>query len=559
MIASVARRAAWMGILGMLGLAGAGCGDGGARPDRGGTVIVAGPIDLQQLNGLVAAERYNQELSRFALFLPLVEYDADLAFAPRLAEAWELHGDTGLTVRLRRDVHWHDGTQTTAADVVFTFTRAMDPAGAFPNAAYFQHWRGVEPLDSFTVRFRFAPHADPLAGLPFTPVMPAHLLDSIAPERMRQAAFNRAPVGNGPFRFVEYRAGDRLVLAANPDFPVALGGPPNIERLIWRVIPEPAAQLIALQTGEVDLILSPRSEQVRDLDADPRLRAVIRPARQYAFVGWNGRRPPLDDPRVRQALTLAIDRQRIVQALRAGYGELAVGPIGSYHWGYDRALRPLPFSRDSARALLRAAGFHDRSGSGTLENDGGRTLAIELLIPPDPMNRDLAELIRADLAAVGVRMTTRPTDGATLVGTITGTARDFDAVLIAWESDFRLNLRDIFHSDAAETGAFQLAGYRNPEVDALIDQAALEPDRERALPMLHRLQQILREEQPWSFLYYYPDAYLASERVRDLEMDIRGAFVNVQRWWIPAAEQAVPAAPDDSAAGSPRPVPAPAR
>jgi peptide/nickel transport system substrate-binding protein len=562
MIATTARLGARIAILSLVVLGGSGCGggnsSGGGRPQGGGTVTVAGPIDLQQLNSLVAAERYNQEINRYALFLPLIEYDAALDFAPRLAASWESLGDTGVVMRLRRDVHWHDGQRTTAADVVFTFRRAMDPASAFPNAGYFRNWTAVEAVDSFAVRFLYTPHADPLAGLPFTPIMPAHLLDSVPPERMRQAAFNRQPVGNGPFRFVEYRANDRLVLEANPDFPAGLGGRPHIDRLVWRVIPEPTAQLAALQTGAVDLILSPRSEHVRELDADPRLRSIIRPARQYAFIGWNGRRKPLDDARVRRALTMAINREQIVQALRAGYGELAVGPVGSYHWSFDQQLMPLPFSRDSARALLREAGFEDRNGDGILQDRAGVPLAIEFIMPPDPFNRDLAELVRNDLAAIGVRAATRPTEGATLIATITAADRKFDAVLLAWESDFRLNLRDTFHSDGVERGAFQLAGYSNAEVDALIDASSVEPDRERARPMLTRLQQILREEQPWSFLYSYPDTYLAAERVRDLEMDIRGAFVNVQRWWIPGVEQVPPAAADDSAAGSRSPVPAPA-
>src|SRR5690606_9113970 len=128
------------------------------------------------------------------------------------------------------------------------------------------------------IRFRFRPHGDPLASWPFAPIMPRHLLDTVPPERLRTAAFNKQPVGNGPFRFVSARANDRWVFEANPDFPEALGGRPYIDRVVWRTIPDNAAQVVELMAGTADLILSPRADQLRELDAHPEIRAHLRPA-----------------------------------------------------------------------------------------------------------------------------------------------------------------------------------------------------------------------------------------------------------------------------------------
>jgi peptide/nickel transport system substrate-binding protein len=542
-----------------VGLAAA-CGDRDrATSDRdpsryGGTIVVANNSDIENMNPLVSMDRYTQEVNRYLLFLPLIRYDAELDYEPVLAERWELLGDTGVVFHLRRDVRWHDGQLTTARDVVFTYERATDPQTAFPNASYFQHWTGVEAPDSFTVRFSFTPHLDPLGVLPFLPIVPAHLLDSIPAANMRQAAFNKRPVGNGPFRFVEHRTNDRTIFVANPDFPESLGGRPYIERIVYRPIPDATAQIAELTAGSADMILTPRAAEYPGLVERPGIRGIQRPGRQGANVMWNGRVPPLDDPNVRRALTHAMDRPTILQTLRAGYGELAVGPIGPYHWSYNGGVTPVPFSRDSAIALLDAADIVDRNGDGIRDLPNGRPFQIELKMPAgSAINRDMAEMIRSQLAEVGVRVTTQPTDGAVLFQDITGARRNFQAVIMGWESDFRVNLRDAFHSDAYD-GIYQSASYRNPRVDLLIDSVSRTVRREDATPVYTELQRILRDEQPWTFLYYYPDLVLVRDRLQGVEMDIRGAFTNITRWYVTAE---APQAQSDSAAHSPDPAPAP--
>lgn len=555
------RRRAHTCVLLLAALASA-CADrpaGDARDEArfGGTVVIADNGDLDNLNGLVAAQKHSQEINQYLLFLPLLRLGPDLDYQPALAESWDVTGDTAAVFTLRRDVHWHDGVQTTAYDVVFTFDRVKDPVTAYPNTDFFEHWAHAEVIDSFTVRFSFAPHAEPLAGVPFLPIMPAHLLDSIAPENMRQAAFNKRPVGNGPFRFVDYRANDRWVFEANPDFSPSLGGRPYVDRIVWRVIPDNTAQVAEITAGSADIVLTPPSAEFQQLIQRAGLRGIDRPSRQFAMVIWNGRHPALSDPRVRHALTLAIDRKQIVQVLRAGFGEVAVGPIPPSHWAFDRGLQPLPFDRDSARATLRAAGIEDRDGDGILDLPDGSPFQIELKhVAGSAINRDMAELIRADLGAIGVRVTTRATDGATMQQDVVSPQRNFEGVLFGWNTALRPNLRNTFHS--AERGGYNFATYSNPRADELIGRVDLARNRGEAAPLYAELQRILRDEQPWSFLYYYSDLILMRDRLQGVEMDIRGALVSVQDWWV--SDGRAGAQPQgDSAAHSPVQDAAPAR
>jgi len=508
----------------------------GGDPARGGTAVVVSAGDLDHANPLVTADRLTQEVLRYALLLPLLSYDAELSLEPALAQEWTVEGDTAVLFRIRRDVRWHDGVPTSAHDVAFTFQRARDPRTAFPNADWVAGWGAPAVLDSFTIRFPVE-GTDPLAMIPFLPIAPRHLLDSIPPERMRQARYNHAPVGNGPFRFVEYQANDRWVFAANPDFPQALGGRPYLDRLVWRIVPDGTAETTELQTGNAHLALGLRVEQAVAAARDTDLRIVLRESPQYGFIGWNGRRKPLNDVGVRHAIALALDRAEMIDVLRAGHGTPASGPIGRWHWAYDTSLAPVPFAPDSARALLDAAGLRDRDGDGVREMADGSRLHLTLKVPAGSgYNRDLGEMIVADLRAVGIATDLVPTEWSTMISDVTSPQRSFDAVLMGWETDFRLDLRALFHS-AQIDNPYQFAGYANPVADSLLDVLAGEGDRDTARAAYHRLQQLLRDEQPWGFLYYYPDMYVASARLRGLDMDIRGRLVNLPRWWLVGAAQ----------------------
>lgn len=490
----------------------------GARPDTGGTVVVALSNDLDFANGLLSGERYSQEINRL-LFLPLLRYDEKLELAPLLAKSWQMEGDTAVTLQLRDDVKWHDGVKTTAYDVEFTYRYGVDPNTGYPNGDYWGGWNRAQVLDSFRIRFGITPQPEVLGNLAWIPIMPRHLLEKHKPADLRKADFNRKPVGNGPLRFAEYRPNDRWVFDANRDFPDELGGRPNVNRVVFRIIPEETAQESEVIAGNVDLITRVRAERFQPLDAQPQLTGIDRPGRQFGFIGWNTRKAPLNDARVRRALTMAIDREKIIQVLRGGRGQVAVGPVPPFHWSYDPKIEPLPYAPDSARALLAAAGVKT-------------PLEIELKLPSNnPFNRDLAEMIRADLANIGVKIVTRPTDFSTMIEDVTSPARKFQAVLMAWENDFRLVIHDNFHSRALDN-PFQFAGYRNPEVDTLLDRVATTLSRAEAAPLWRRLQTILRDEQPWSYIYHYSDLYVARDRLKGVQMDIRGALVNLPDWWV---------------------------
>ncbi len=501
-------------------------------PDTGGTLIIAIPNEPDAVNGLLSGERYGQEINRNILYLPLVTYDEEQTIVPVLAESWQMHGDTAVTFNLRKDVFWHDGVRTTAQDVVFTFERGKDPATGYPNADYWVGWSAAHAIDSFTVRFSMDVQPEPLGNFAWIPIMPRHLLGNIAPADLKNAPFNERPVGNGPFKFVEHRANDRWVFEANTAFPAGLGGRPLVDRVVLRVIPDPTAQQTELRTGNVHMITLVGVSDFATLDQHPQVRGIVKPGRQYSFIAWNTTRAPYSDVRFRRALTFAIDRDEIVKIVRSSYGQVAAGPVPPFHWSNDTTIKPLAFAPDSTRAILTALGMRDSNNDGYVELPNGRQLQVELKFGAGSQaQRDVAEMVQSDLKEVGIRLVQRPMEFSAMLEQVTTPPRNFDGVIMGYENDFKLVLHDMFHSRAVDN-PYQFASYRNAEVDALLDNLNRTTSRDLAVPMWRRLQTIIRDEQPWTFLFNYSELMAARDELRGPSGDVRGIFVDLKNWWI---------------------------
>ena len=513
---------------------------------HGGTAVVAGIGEIADgMNGLVSADYSASQHQTFVHLMSLIRYDEELRPRPWLAESWEVSEDgTELTFHLRDDVRWHDGERTDAHDVRFTYLRATDPATGFPNAAYWNYYEkgeaGVEVLDSLTVRFRLRPHAEFLDPWRATPIMPEHLLGDVAPAELRRHPYGTVcPVGNGPFVFVEHRQDESWTFRANPAFPEELGGRPFLDRYVYRIIPEQTTLLTSLLTGGVDVQVGVRPDQAARVEDAGDLELRTFQSRQYNFVGWNVRIPQLESPLVRRAITRATNREEIVDAILLGYGQVANTPVPPFHWAFDPDFRDaMPYDPEEARRLLEEAGWIDRNEDGIRENEDGVPLEITVKYNTGNQQRqDIAEIMQAQLRQVGIRVQPQSLEWATLVSQLTDVEnRPIEGVVLSWVVDFRLDDRDLFHSESADD-PYGFAGLQVPAVDQLLDTLQLIPDRYEARPLWRRYQELIVEHQPYTFFYYPQRINGINRRLRDVEMDVRGEWINIHEWWIPADQR----------------------
>jgi peptide/nickel transport system substrate-binding protein len=513
----------------------AACGggdDGASARGEGGTVVVGMRSDFGNFNPVISSGQYDMELMNYALYTPLVLYDADLGVEPYLAESWELTGDTGVVFTLRSDVRWHDGQPVTAHDVEFTFNLAKNAETAsLLGTAFLADVASAQVVDDRTIAFRFVrPHAQALEDF-FWPPLPRHLLQDIAPAELRNAPFNRQPVGSGPFRFGEWRANEQLMLLRNDEFPEALGGPPAAERIVFRVIPEASTMLTELLTGSVHVdipLLPDQVAQVRD-NGSTQLHSF--PGRTVFYIGWNNARPPFDDVRLRRALAHAINREEIVDALLYGEGALASSTIPPWHPRHPD-VEPLAFDVAAAERMLEEAGWTDRNGDGTRENAQGQPLSFTMMSSDDPLRRSVIEVLQNQLRRVGAQVEIRVMEFQTMLQN--HRERNFDAVFTNWVLDnFQLAAAptSLFHSREADT---QLSANRStvriPELDAAMERAATATDEAAQLDAWREFTEIVKRDQPVTFMFWLNELAASRSDVGGVEMDPRGEFRSITQW-----------------------------
>ncbi|MFS8637081.1 MAG: ABC transporter substrate-binding protein, partial [Gemmatimonadota bacterium] len=251
----------------------------------------------------------------------------------------------------------------------------------------------------------------------------------------------------------------------------------------------------------------------------------------FYYIGWNNRRAPFTDARVRRALALAIDRREIIDALLFGYGTPAVSPIPPWS-PLDPGVEPLPYDTAQAAGLLEQAGWTDRNRDGIRENAQGTPLRFTLMSSDAPLNRAVVEVVQAQLRRVGVAVDVRIVEFQTLLAQHRG--RDFDAVFTSWVLDnFQVGSAPmaLFHSRWANVpGSANRSSYANPRADALIESGIAETDPAAARRIWGDLTRLLQEEQPITFMFWLDELAAARRTVQNVEMDPRGELVSIARW-----------------------------
>jgi peptide/nickel transport system substrate-binding protein len=546
---NVYRRAA--GVLAVGVLAACGGGDGGGAggaakgaPDRdaqvpeaqrrGGTIVVAAIGEIPDMNPLTATDQTADNVRQFVLFTPLITYNEKLEPVPYLARSWEVNADTTeLTFHLRNDIYWQDGVKTTAYDVKFSYDLARNPDTGFPNLAFWTHYGDATVPDSFTFKVKMTPHADYLDPWRSFAPAPQHILKGVAPAQMRNQPFStRAVVANGPFKFVSHTEGQSWVFEANDRWPAELGGRPYADRIVFRPIPEPTTLLTELLNGNIDYYIAPTSDQAQQIEQNPNTRLATFPDRQFAVISWNERKPFFRDANVRRALTMAIDRESIVQGVRRGYGQLANSTVPPFYWNYDpQAGADLKYDPEKAKQLLAQAGWRDTNGDGILDKDG-KPFSFTLYTNSGNRERqDITEIVQAQLKAVGIAVQPRLAEWGSLLDRLQREPRDYDAAVVGWVTEFRIDDSDLFSCEKLKE-PFQWVGYCDRETQRYLDTLPKIADRAAAKPLWIEYQRRISHDQPFTFLYFTRRLEGVHERLRNVHPDARGDWVGAARWYL---------------------------
>ncbi len=481
-------------------------------------LIYGAGLEPRGLDPMLDANEWNEVSS--AVYSRLFRPDHEGRITGDLAESYTVSHD-GLTwrIRLRRNVHWHDGEPFSADDVVATWNRLFDPkteTSFDQNQAMVLEWK-KESAHEVIFRLRY-PDAGFLAPLTEVPVFPAHKLAS-------GHDLNQAPVGTGPYKFAGRNAAGHFLLERHAAYHF---GAPRIPRLVLRVIANDDERAAALARGEVHLA-QVKPQHVTRLAANSRLRLYRMGTGAWRALPLNLRRAALQDVRVRRAIDLAIHREQIVEKAIAGFGQPAYSPIPPASWAFDAAMNVRRHDPAAAERLLDSAGWK-KNAAGWRERDG-KPLALELIVWKDELfRRTAAELIRDQLKPLGINVNLHLVDNAEYARLSDNMGDAYDGFIGGWGGllDPGDNLFKKYHS----RGSQNYGGYRNPEVDRLLESVrAVRPDRRSAARDQYlRLVRLLTDEAVFLPIAYPDYLFAADARVAGLDEFVCDSWYEFPRY-----------------------------
>ncbi|MEN6617771.1 MAG: peptide-binding protein [Syntrophorhabdus sp.] len=494
-----------------------------------GDMIITGSIgEASNLIPILASDSSSHEISSY-IYNGLVKYDRNLNIVGDLAESWDLSKDNlSITFKLRKGVRWHDGKPFTAEDVMYTYKVTIDPKTPTPYSGDFKLVKKAEVMDDYTFKVTYDKPFAPALISWSSAILPKHLLEG---KNIVESPLKRQPVGTGPFRFTQWVPGDRIILTANQDY---FEGPPYIGRYMMKIIPDTATMFLELKNNSIDMMGLTPLQYVKQTDYPAFKREFNRYkylAFAYTYVGYNLKHRFFKDKRVRQAFAHAINKQEIIDGILLGQGIEATGPFKPDMWAYNGNVRKFEYSPEKAMALLNEAGFK-RGSDGILRKDGIPFEFTILVNQGNTVRIQSAELIQRRLSMLGITMKIRVLEWATLVNDFID-KRSFDAVLLGWTIPNDPDLFYIWHSSKQGPKELNFTAYENKEVDELLVKARHTMDQKERKKYLDRLQEVLADDQPYTFLFVPYSTVAVHRRFKGIDPGPAGIMYNFIKWYVP--------------------------
>jgi peptide/nickel transport system substrate-binding protein len=504
-------------------------------PAYGDAIVFGSNGDVSGFLTAVTSDAASHDAAGY-VFNGLVRYDKNLKLEGELAESWDVSPDgKKITFRLRKGVKWHDGAPFTSDDVMFTYRKMVDPKTPTAYAEDFKQVRRAYNPDprTFVVEYE-KPFAPALASWGMS-ILPKHLLEKF--EDISKSPLNKShPVGTGPYKFVEWKPGQRIVFEANPDY---FEGKPYLSRVITRIIPDQATMFLELSSGGIDSMNLTPLQYSRQTET-PGFRKSFNKYRytafNYTYLGFRLSHPFFAEKKVRQAIAHAIDKKELVAGVLFGLGQEAIGPYKPGTWVYNPHVPKFPFDPAKANALLAEAGWKDADGDGFLEK-GGKKFAFTVLTNAGNESRSkAAAILQQNLARVGIKMEIRTVEWAAFINEFID-KRKFDAVILGWSVTPDPDQYDIWSSRKTGPKELNFVGYSNAEVDRLLEEGRRTFDIEKRKKAYFRIQEILAEELPYVFLYVPDSLPAVHSRIHGIEPAPIGISYNFIKWFVPKEQQ----------------------
>lgn len=470
-----------------------------------------------RINPILSTDSASSQITKW-IFNALITYDKEGKIIPELCERYEFKDDTTLVFHLRKDVKWSDGVPFTAKDVLFTYETIISPKIFTPYASGFMHILHVKALDEFTVEVKYKYPYFKALEVWMMEILPYHKLKD--EQELMTSKFNQNPLGTGPYILEQFAISKDIVLKANSNYFIHK---PNLEKIIFHYLPDKSAEFLMLKSKQLDVGTLTPLQLERQIDEEFKKNYTIYEdiAHNFSYLGFNLENQKFKNPKVREALSLAIDRQELVDILYFGHGKVCSGPFLPGTGAFNDAVKAPKQDIQKAKQLLKEAGYDEKN-----------PLEFELSTSASGSGSYSAQILQYQLQKAGVVMKLRIMEWQAFLNTVI-MPRKFEAVLMGWSLGLKPDAYSIWHSESRRKGGFNFIGYHNQEVDELIKKAEKVVEQEKFDSLYKEIFAKIVADNPYLFLVIPNSITVVNKEITPVSTSIIGVMHNTIDWIKP--------------------------
>jgi peptide/nickel transport system substrate-binding protein len=497
----------------------------------GGKLVLGTTAAPTLFNPYYSTDTSSSTLEGF-MFSGLVTVDQDFNPEGDLAESWDF-SDDGLTwtFHLRKNVKWHDGEDFTADDVVFSYGIPLSEDYVGPRGLPFEIIDEINKIDEHTVEIVLSePYAPFITITAQFQVLPKHILGDVPIADLGKHKFNtKEPIGTGPFKFKEWKEGEYIELVANDDYFL---GKPKLDGLIYKIVPDTNTLMAQLEVGDINMMgISPQYiETAKKLEEKGKIVVSSGPANAFEYIGYNLRNELFQDKTVRQALTHAIDKASIVEALLDGAGTVADGPGSPANWAFNPDVPKFEYDPEVAKKMLKDAGW-ELNSAGILEKDGKKFEFVLKTTSANEVRQQVAEVVQQQLKEIGIKVSIEVLEWSAYVEQTSPPHWNFDAIVAGWSIGSDPDPTWFWHTSEIENG-LNYNGYSNKKVDELLSENTKISDLEERKRIIAEADAIVAEDQPNTFLYYVEGSLAIAPNLHGPSYNASNTYYKIHEWYV---------------------------
>jgi peptide/nickel transport system substrate-binding protein len=471
-----------------------------------------------RVNPLLATDSASSEIANW-IFNGLVKFDKDANIVGDLAKSWNFEDNRTLIFKLREDVLWHDGAKFSAKDVLYTYNLLNSKNITTAYSSDFKEVKSVEVIDNFTLKVVYKRPYFKALSIWMMGILPKHLWEK--EKNPMQSRLNKFAIGTGAYKMTKpFEVNKKIELIANSNY---FDGKPNIKKIIYHYVGDSATDFLMLKSKQLDIGGLTPLQVSRQLDANFKKSFNIyeRPSNGYTYLGFNLRREPFNNKKVREAVALAIDKQELIDLLFFSHGKECYGPFMPDTLVYPKNFEPVKLNREKAKKLLKELGFSkDKPLRFTITTNSNNDIRVKAV-----------EIIQQQLLKVGIEVKIRVMEWQAFLNTVVF-PREFDAVVLGWSLGLIPDAYSIWHSKSDKKGGFNFVGYHNKRVDTLIDKGSSQVEPKEFAKTYREIFKLIANDKPYIFLYIPNSISVVSKKVKGVEPSVIGIEHNFIKWKV---------------------------